>query len=88
MYDIVGSGTSNEHLQMVFQLIDMDGNGIVGRDEIAMLFQRFGMLASRDEVDNALEHVCRTNPSTTPGPNNAFNFDDFEAYCRKFDNFM
>lgn len=50
MHDVIGSGTTETHIRMVFDMMDINGDGTIGADEISTQFKKLGFFISNEEA--------------------------------------
>ena len=78
MYDIMLHGTSEEHLKMVFDMMDTNKNGFIGPNEITTQFQSLGAIITEDEASEAIAKIDKQNLGV-------IDFAQFKAFCNEMD---
>lgn len=74
MYNVICDGTTDEHVKMVFDLIDTDKTGLIGRRQVLRLFSKLGILLTQAELEEALQEIGLP-------ADGMFDYARFKAFC-------
>ena len=78
MYDIMLGGTMDDHLRMVFTMMDENKDGFIGVQDIINQFQKLGLLISEDEAYESLARLDQKGVGVV-------DFYQFKVFCDSID---
>ena len=73
------NGTLEEHIQMVFDAVDREGEGSIGVRDIVCAFASVGTLLKLEEAEAVLEEILEGSDSQI------VDYDIFRTYCDNLD---
>ena len=78
MHETMLNGTTEEHLRMVFDMMDEDRNGFIGANEITRQFQKLGALIEPNDALEAVKIIAMDGYGQ-------IDFTQFKNFCDKME---